>query len=362
MPTHRAGAEIQQDSIRLKNLLGDAEERLAEAELRRPEVQELLKPAYGLVPQHDFWRHQSDGLALFVSPTVFRPYRLPFDFEALTFVAGRFHLKPLLPLLTGDGRFYVLALSQNEIRLLQGTRHSVGQVDLVKVPESLADILKWDDPEKRLQWHTRTDSKVDGRAAIFHGHGVASADDPKDYILRYFHRVDEGLSQLLAEERAPVVLAGVDYLLPIYQQANTYLHLMDEGISGNPEGLSAKELHEHAWTIVKPLFQREQQEAAAQYQQLAGTDSHLASSVVQDVVSAAYHGRVASLFVGLGQHQWGTFDPMTNAVHTREEARPGDEDLLDFAAVHTYLNGGEVYAVESQKVPDDAPLAAVFRY
>jgi hypothetical protein len=257
---------------------------------------------------------------------------------------------------------YVLALSQNEIRLLQGTRYSVGQVDLVEVPENLADILKWDDPEKRLQWDTRTDSKVDGRAAIFHGHGVASADDPKDYILRYFHSVDEGLSQLLADEQAPMVLDGVEYLLPIYQKANTYRRLMDEGISGNPEELSAKELHEHAWTIVQPLFQREQQEAEAQYQQLAGADSHLASSVVQAVVSAAYHGRVASLFVGLGQHQWGTFDPATNAVYTREEARPGNEDLLDFAAVHTYLNGCEVYAVEPQKVPDDAPLAAVFRY
>jgi hypothetical protein len=362
MPTHRAGAEIQQDSIRLKNLLGDVEVRLVEGGLRRPEAQELLEPAYGLVPQHDFWRHQSDGLALFVSPTLFRPDRLPFDFEALTVVAGWFHLKPLLPLLAGDGRFYVLALSQNEIRLLQGTRYSVGQVDLDQVPERLADILKWDDPEKRLQWHTRTGSKVDGRAAIFHGHGVASADDPKDYILRYFHRVNEGLSRLLADERAPMVLAGVDYLLPIYQQANTYPHLLSEGITGNPEELSAQELHEHAWSIIQPLFHREQQDAAARYQRLAGANSQRASSVVPAVVSAAYHGRVAILFVSLGQQQWGSFEPATNTVHKHEEAKPGDEDLLDFAAVHTYLNGGEVYAVEPQQVPDDAPLAAVFRY
>jgi hypothetical protein len=47
----------------------------------------------------------------------------------LVIVSERFHVKPLLPLLSGDGRFYVLALSQNEIRLLQGTRYSVEQVD-----------------------------------------------------------------------------------------------------------------------------------------------------------------------------------------------------------------------------------------
>jgi hypothetical protein len=30
------------------------------------------------------------------------------------------------------------------------------------------------------------------------------------------------------------VLAGVEYLLPIYREANTYPHLLAEGIHGNP--------------------------------------------------------------------------------------------------------------------------------
>jgi hypothetical protein len=46
----------------------------------------------------------------------------------------------------------------------------------------------------------------------------------------------------------------------------------------------------------------------------------------------------------------------------RDEPQPGDEDLLDSAAVHTFLNGGTVYAVEPVEVPDEATLAAVFRY
>ena len=74
MPTHRAGPEIQQDPVRLKNFLGEAKERLLESGLRRPDVDALLEPASALVHSHVFWRHQSDGLALFVSPKVFRPY------------------------------------------------------------------------------------------------------------------------------------------------------------------------------------------------------------------------------------------------------------------------------------------------
>lgn len=362
MPTHRAGPETQQDPIRLKNLLRDTEERLLAGGLRRPEAEELLGPAQELVLLPGFWRHQSDGLALFVSPGTFRPYCLPFNFEELVVISNRFHIKPVLPMLSGDGRFYILALSQNEIRLLQGTRYSVDRIDLEDVPESLAEVLKWDDPEKRLQWHTGTGAKKDRRAAIFHGHGVASADDLKDYILRYFHRITEGLAQGLAGENAPLVLAAVDYLHPLYRQANTYLHLMEEGVTGNPEELSAKELHGRAWTIVRPLFQREQEEAAAQYRQLVGGGSQLASNDVERIVPAAHVGQVAILFVAVGNQLWGAFDPMTHMVRIHREAEPGDEDLLDFAAFHTFVNGGTVYAVEPEKVPDESSLAAVFRY
>jgi hypothetical protein len=158
----------------------------------------------------------------------------------------------------------------------------------------------------------------------------------------------------------PLVLAGVDYLLSLYKEANTYPHLVDKGIEGNPEELSAEELHEHAWAIVHPLFSSAQKEAAARYRQLAGSEQ--ASSDLKEVVPAAYHGRVDTLFAAVGLQQWGAFDPDTNAVHLHEEAEPGDEDLLDLAAVHTLLNKGTVYAVEPEKVPDEAPLAAVLRY
>jgi hypothetical protein len=371
MPTHRVGREIQQDPIRLKNLLAQADEHLVAGGLRTPDVQQLLEPAQALLVDGLFWEYQSDGLAMFISSDTFRCYRLPFDFRELVVVADRFHLKPLLPLLAGDGRFYVLALSQSEIRLLQGTRYSVSPVNLERVPESLDQVLKWSDPEKRLQFHTTTrtpggervrPSVRTERPAIFHGHGVASADDPKDYILRYFHRVDEGLSDVLGGERAPLVLAGVDYLHPIYRDANTYPHLLDQGIEGSPEELSAKELHEQAWAVVQPLFLAQQEQAAALYTQLAGTGSERSADRVEHVAPAAYVGRVETLFVALGLQQWGTFDPQTNAVHLHQQPQPGDEDLLDFAAIHTLLNGGTVYAVDPHKVPGHKPLAALFRY
>jgi hypothetical protein len=355
MPMHRSGPETQQDPIRLKNMIREAEERLIACGLRTPEAKELLEPAERLLRDGLFRQHQSDGLAMFLSLGVFHYYLLPFVFEELVIVTDRFHIKPLLPLLSGDGRYFVLALSQNKIRLLQSTHYSVSELDVADVPENLAETLRDDDSWKDLHMHSALSGK--GKlSAITHGDEV----DSKENIRRYFRRIDRGLHELLRNERAPLVLAGVDYLHPIYKEVNSYPHLMDEGIAGNPERLSAGELHELTWTIVKPYFQKAQQEAVNRYKEFASSGQ--ASNRIRKIIPAAYHGRIELLFVIPDLQQWGTFDPGTDEIHLHKKEKTGDEDLLEFAAIQTLLNGGTVYMVGAEKMPDTDPLAAVFRY
>jgi hypothetical protein len=195
------------------------------------------------------------------------------------------------------------------------------------------------------------------RAAMFHGQDLA---DNKERIQRYFRQIDQGLHDLLKDEQAPLVLAGVEYLLPIYREVNTYQYLLSGGITGNPEGVNPEDLHRQAWAQVEPYFKREQEAAAARYRQLAGTGK--TSLDPREIVPGAYHGRVDVLFVAVGRQQWGDFDPGANRVKLDSQAEPGSSDLLDLAATQTLLHGGSVYAVESSEVPDEALLAAVFRY
>jgi hypothetical protein len=359
MPTHRVFPETKQDPIRFKNLLREAEERLKATGLRSPETKKLLKPARVLIKDGLFWQYQANGLATFISSNLFYHYRLPLKFDELLVVTDRFHIKPLLPLFSNDGRFFVLALSQNDLRFFHCTRYSANEVELEGVPRSLGEALKYDDPEKQLQFHTRAPAAGGERAAMFHGQGVGT-DDAKNNILRYFQQIDGGLRNILREERAPLVLAGVEYLLPIYREANSYPHLMENGITGNPESSKGEELHEQALKIVEPYFLKAQEEAMAQYRQLSGSER--ASNSLKPIVQGAYTGRIDTLFVAVGVQQWGFYDSETRTVHQHPKVEPGDEDLLDFAAVHTFLNGGRVYALKPEKVPGETPLAAIFRY
>ncbi len=359
MPTHRAGRELEQDPIRLRNLLREVEQRLQDKGLRSPDVREMLKPAQRLLQEPGFWRNQSDGLAIFFTSEAFHYYRLPLPFEELVVISNRFNLKPLLPFFASDGHFYILALSQNQIRLLEGTRYTVDEIDLESMPQSIAKALQFERFDKQIQFHTGSSSARTGdRAGGFHGHDPS--DENKHRILRWFHKIDTELPSVLVGQQSPLVLAGVDYLFPLYKEASSYPHLVAEGIPGSPEALRPEELHAQAWPLVQPLFRQAQEQASARYNQLAGTGQ--TTTAVEEAVLAAHHGRVEVLFVALGVQVWGAIDLTTNTVHVHEEHEPNDEDLLDLAAIQTILNGGIVYAVEPEQVPDHALLAAVFRY
>ncbi|MBW2631633.1 MAG: hypothetical protein JRC90_07715 [Deltaproteobacteria bacterium] len=341
MPTIRKGTETQQNQIRYKNLLRDAEGQLSSSELRPSEIKDMLAPAQELSGNTPFWRNQSDGFALFLSPDSFKYYRMPQSFKELIVVTDRFHIKPLIPTLASDTEFYILAISQKNVRLLKCSLQHTEEMDLEGVPENLAEALNLDDFEKRIQRHTGT-------------------EDMKANILQYFQQVDKGLRELLRDKKAPLIFAGVDYLFPIYREANTYPHLIDRGMSGNPEGSNADMLLDSARPVVGTLLKAKRADALSQYRQDAGTG--LTSSNVREVVRAACHGRVGILFVSVGVQQWGTFDAVTDEVILDKDANSTNEDLLDLAAIQTIINGGTVYAMDHGEMPDASSLAAIFRY
>lgn len=361
MPAHRMSTETRQDPIRLKNLLDGAEKRLKDLGLKPQEAEGFLDAGRRLVDTPFFWNYQSDGLALFLAPGFFVHYRLPWSFEELLVVARRFHVKPLLPLLARDGLFYILALSQKEVRVLQASRSSVRRVELSEMPRGMADALKYDVYQQSLQFHTGTPapSPAGRRPAVFHGQG-GGTDDAKENILRYFRLVDGGLQEMLREERSPLVLAGVAYLLPLYRRANTYPHLLEKGITGNPEDLPDEALHERAWKIVEPLFLESQRKDFSRYLDLSGTD--LVSCEIRDILPGAHDGRVETLFVARGANLWGAFLAEKRGIVPAGGPEPGAEDLLDLAAVQTLIHGGTVHVVDPGLLAGKEPLGAVFRY
>jgi len=364
LPTSIGGLESQQDELRLRHQIRDTENRLLLENLRSTEIEKLLEPLHALLEDGAFWLHTIDGLAIFRTAEMFHCYRLPYSFKEQVVVSDHFYLKPLLPFLATGGHFYILALSQNMIRLLEGTRFDIQELKLPEtVPANLVEALKYEEAENEVSFYSSSSGALVGKggrkAAIFYGQGVGH-DDSKDHLLRYFQQIDKGLHEPFRDENAPLVLAGVEYLLPIYQQANTYPYLLRHGVPGNPDKLSSAALHAKAWEVVEPYFQQNQENTAAQYRENLGTAQ--TSNDIREIMPAAYYGQIGSLFVAIDQELWGHFDPANNTIHVHKEARFRDDDLLDEAVTQTILHGGSVYAVEQSKIPGETALAALFRY
>jgi len=361
VPTFVSGKEVEQNQIRFKNLVRKAEEQLKANGMRPNEIAHLIEPLNKYVNDSMFWKYQSHGLAIFRTKDDFQSYRLPLNFKELAVVTDRFHVKPLLPLFNSDGQYYLLAFSKGRIRLLQGSRFGASEIDLSGIPKNLQEALKFDVYSKELQFQTGTPRHGAKRDAIFFG-GGSNEPDEKNELLLYFQQVDKGLHEYLKESKAPLVLAGVDYLIPIYKEANKYTQLADKHMSGNPDLLSPQELHEKAWELVKPIFYEEQSKALEKFNQLSGSHSKLASLEIAEIISAALSKRIELLFVSNDLQVWGKFNSKTLQAEIHDSQSEGDEDLLDFAAVHTLINGGTVYPMPHKKVPRQRPAAAIFRF
>jgi Bacterial archaeo-eukaryotic release factor family 3 len=359
MPAHRAGVETLQEPIRLKNLIRQLRRDLAARNIREAETQRLLQPLEQLAGDYDFWQHQSDGIAIFRSPNQFWHYRLPVEFQELAVAGRRFHLKPLFPMLWGDERFFILALSQNRVRLFCASRDAIREMNLESVPGALREAALPEKAEITIQVHTAGAGNLPGGGLVYHG-GMAGAEDRKVELTQFFRQVDRGLHDLLGQSQAPLVVASVDYLFPLYREASTHSRLLAEVIAGNPDNLTAAELRARGWEIVRPHFEKPQDDATQKY--FEWKDTPRTSSDIATILLAARQGRVASLFVAVGIQQWGTFDPDSGQVTLLQEPAPDADDLLNLAALLTYSEGGSVFGLAPENMPDGQAVAAVFRY
>ena len=90
LPTSRGGVESQQDELRLRRQIRDAENRLLLENLRSTEVEQLLEPFNILSEDGGSWLYTVDGLAIFRTSELFSSYRLPYSFKEQVVDASTF--------------------------------------------------------------------------------------------------------------------------------------------------------------------------------------------------------------------------------------------------------------------------------
>ncbi len=360
IPTHRAGKEVNEmiDQKHLKNSIKLVREELRGYQLKDQEIDKILQPAEKLLEDTGFWSLQSEGLALFLHAGFFEYYTLPVSFEPYIYISDHFYLKPLIPYLNDDGWFYLLALSLQDVRVYEGTPHRLTPLAIDELlPQRLEEIVGYDYQQKSLQFRS---GQTDSGGAMFHGHGAPSEQAKKE-ISKFFRWVNDGLMEFLYDKKIPLILAAVEYLVPIYREANEYKHLHEHFIAGNPEHEQLVTLHKKAKALLKDHFDQEKKNKIRQFEEALA--SNRASFHDDAVVTAAINKRVDTLFIRQGEESWGIYDPETNQVIIRPQKNKQSAALLNMAAVHTLQNSGRVYIMEPEEMPEpNSKLNALLRF
>jgi hypothetical protein len=324
--------ELLEVRTRLKNAIRNIEKRLG------GEHRALLESVSALADDTSAEGRWSTGLVVFRSPDLFRHFWVREFSRELVSVEDRFQIRPFLALLRTDKRFYILALSQKQVRLLRCTDGECREASLPpSVPKSLQEASQT----------TRPDHALDNRSGSMKGvvFGMSSDRDAKgEYLLHFFKDIDKAVQTILKNETAPLVLAGVEPEVALYRRVNSYPHLMERAIPAAFGGVKPGELYARAQEIVREHSIGPLQKALAQFERLRNAGRVLFE--VKAILNDAQDGRIAQLFL-------------------REDAEArGDDgaDLLNQAALETLVHGGQVFVLKPEQSPDKAPAVAVLRY
>ena len=355
LPTHRAAPESHENPIRFGNLLGQAEQQLRDVGLKAAAVKTLLKPVAELKSDTQFWTHQRDGLAVFVADGFFRTFRLPRSFTEKVAVDDHFQVAPLLQ---NNGRYHVLAVSQKSCRLFSGDRDQFEELEVDALPDDLKSALGWS-RQKQLNLHSmqhQPQGRGGGDTAMYHGHEV---DSTQTDLAAYFRKVDPALQKALNGDDAPVVFAGVEASFPAYCDITDLKQLLETPLTGNPDDLSLKELHQKSWAIVEPLVRQQQERVLEEF---GGRAAHgTATDDLQDILVSARDGLIETLLIAEGASQFGTFDDESGSTVQNNTKIDGDVDLIDLATLRTLNTGGDVLVFEPDKLPDHMQIGALLR-
>lgn len=355
IPTFRVGQE-QEDRIRFKNGIQQAQNELENSGMERADALSFLAKGHELIDDDEFWRYQQEGLAVFIGKNFFAQYRLPIHFKQHTSVDQHFYIRSLMSLFTEETDFYLLALSQNEVRFFKGNRHSIQAVDVSEhVPENMEKALMLD-PDSSLQMHG---SDMPG-GAIYHGHG-GGRDKMDGYLKEYFAIVDRGLREFLDDETIPMILATVDVNASLYQDVAKYNHLLEKYVAGSPEDMSPQQLHESAWETMDGHVHTNQNNFREKFGSYLADNR--ASTSATDIIASAVEGKVESVFIDKEAELYGTYDADLHKVEIHQERQDNSQNLLEFLARRVFAADGKVFNLSKEEFPhQDADMNAIYRF
>jgi hypothetical protein len=362
LPAPEHPTEAQQDSIRLANLLRATRKILVEYWMPESEANAFLSPIEDMCRDARFLADRGTGMAIFRVADRLQSYKVDPPIEEKVVLGRTFHVRAILSQVF-ETSSHILALSKNRVALLSTSGDSITELEVPGLPPSLALETSDVTVDRGAQIHSSGRGTAGKQAAVFHGQGGHPAT-AKTELREYMRRVDEAVRTYLRDVTGPIILAGVDEVTSMYRDVSDSPQLCESSISGNVDRASDDVLLEKA-AVVMAEERDHQREAIAK--RLSEPRRHGVATDPEQVLCAAFDGRVDTLLFDRSAGLYGSFDPDTKTMKEFRHQPTGDpadpsHDLIEMAVAQTLLHRGRAYPVKTDEMPVDAKMAVALRY
>jgi hypothetical protein len=358
-PTHRHHPDNQQDPIRFRNLVKELEEPLRQ-QFSKDDIRTLLQPFLALANDMDFWNHTLDGLAVLGARGIFRVYKLQRPVTEFALVADSFHTKPLMRILQSADRYQVLGLNRQEIRLFEGNRDALDEIELARtVPKTITEALgdELTEPHRTVASYGGIG---DGHSPMHHGHGGKESEVDID-AERFFRAIDRGILEHHSKPAGlTLILAALPQYHHLFHQVSHNPLLIEDSIEVHPDSLTIEELRQRAWQILEPHYLARLAKLVEEFGN--AKSKGLGDDVLVQVAKAIVAGRVATLMIEAVRKIPGRIDSATGEIEFGDLSHPEVDDVLDDLGELALKKGGQIVIVPAERMPTDTGIVAIYRY
>ncbi|WIY52024.1 hypothetical protein O9Z70_11090 [Devosia sp. YIM 151766] len=335
---------IQASRIEMKNFIKEVQLQLEEAGLDKRRLALLLDGLNDLLDDDEFWRFQANSLAVFATPDSIQTYRLANELTSMVQVSDRFHLKPLFRAITFPHSAFILALSENAVRLVE--MNADLPASEIKVPGLPKDAAS------ALGKSTLNDRSFSGRIHGSEGQNVR--------LQQYVRQVDAALRSVLAGRETPLILAATGRVAELFKQICSYSALLPETIADSPDRLTEAELVARARPVLDNAYAKQVADIRAVFDKRAG--ERRTTTDISDAARAATFGAIQTLLVDIDSVVAGFIDNESGAVTFVEQDDAKAYGVVDQITARAFVNGATVLGVRREDIPGGGDLAAILRY
>ncbi len=333
--THRTKPDYQKDALTLKNLIKDAENRLAEIRDKK-QVAAVIDQLNALAAKIDHSQNTESMVVL--ANTDFADFvRLPLAVTDRYVVDNTFATRELIRSIHQEANYYVLVVSRENARLIEAFNDKVVKEFTTPFP---------------------VDNNLDTPSKLKSSMGKAMDNMAEEW----FNRVDKLVQEATKEEPLPIVVATETRNFNHYKKVADHPNRIYGHINRKSDAAKAGVIVKEAWEVVRAILKERHQKRLSELQAAANANKVL--SDLSEIWRAIGAGRGETLFVKKGYFLSATVHKDVVTPVAKMEAPTPDyfDDVIDEMIERNLAFGGDTVFVSDDAIEKYQNVALVVRY